>query len=202
MGVAVDSSNNVFFTDTFNRVVRKVDSTGTITTIGGDPSQFANPATVPALSAQLGEIGVLATDPSGQLLIADGDHHTVGQISLNGQYQVIAGDNLQKAYSGQPAQANAVSISPAGVAADSSGNVYISSFAYHRVIRVSPDGQATVFAGSGSAASTGDGGLATDAGVLAPQGLAFDNAGNLYIAELGGNRIRKVAPHGTITTFA
>jgi sugar lactone lactonase YvrE len=88
-----------------------------------------------------------------------------------------------------------------GLAADDTGNLFISDFELDQVRKVAADGSITVAAGGGSL-DPGDGGPATDARLFHPRGLAVDSVGNLYIGENGKNRIRKVSPDGTITTAA
>src|SRR5262249_39412972 len=94
------------------------------------------------------------------------------------------------------------------LALDGAGNLYVSDWKHNRVRKVSPDGIITTVAGSGPTTSeapgdyTGDGGPATAARLYYPTGLAADAAGNLFIADTGNHRIRKVSPDGTITTVA
>jgi len=88
-----------------------------------------------------------------------------------------------------------------GVAVDRSGNLYLSDTDHHRVRKVTPGGVITTVAGTGEAGYFGDGGPAKQAQLNAPYGLAVDGAGNLYIADVGNNRIRRVWPDGVITTL-
>jgi hypothetical protein len=106
-------------------------------------------------------------------------------------------------FTGDGGQASAADFNfPRGPAYDSAGNLYIADFYNNRVRKIAPDGTITTFAGNGTAASTGDGGLATSAALNNPEGIAVDNAGNVYICEFSGARIRKVATNGIISTFA
>jgi uncharacterized protein (TIGR03437 family) len=91
---------------------------------------------------------------------------------------------------------------PEGLAFDADGNLYIADGLDHRVRRISPDGAVTTIAGNGRPGLRGDGGPARAAQLNAPFGLAVDAAGNLYIADLGNARIRKVSPGGVISTLA
>ena len=88
------------------------------------------------------------------------------------------------------------------MAVDGQGNVYIADFFNSRVRKVSPGGTITTFAGTGIQGFSGDGGPATSARLLGPQGVAVDGQGNVYIADGNDDRVRKVSPAGTITTFA
>jgi hypothetical protein len=89
-----------------------------------------------------------------------------------------------------------------GVAVDGQGNVFISDFGNHRVRKVSPDGTISNYAGTGTAGSSGDGGPATSAELDSPLGLTVDGQGNVYLTDVGNNRVRKVSPDGTITLVA
>ncbi len=89
-----------------------------------------------------------------------------------------------------------------GIAIDPSGNVYVSDANTHRIRRIAPNGIIKTIAGTGVAGFAGDTGLASSAQISSPYGLAFDFAGNLYIADLGNARIRRISPFGIITTIA
>lgn len=90
----------------------------------------------------------------------------------------------------------------AGVAVDAQGNFYVADTGNNMVMRISVDGTLTVVAGNGKGAFSGDGGPATKASLYTPLGVAMDTTGNLYIADENNNRIRRVAPDGTISTVA
>jgi len=94
------------------------------------------------------------------------------------------------------------STNPTGVTVDSSGNVYVSDITTAEVYKVTPGGAMSVYAGTGTAGFSGDGGAATSAQLNSPRSMAFDASGNLYIADSGNNRIRKITPGGTISTYA
>jgi uncharacterized protein (TIGR03437 family) len=145
----------------------------------------------------------VALGADGSVYFADSDNNVVRKVAPNGVASTIAG-NGSAGYGGDggagpSAQLNA----PEGVAVDAAGNVYFADSANNRVRKVSAAGVVSTFAGSGAAGSTGDGGLATAAQLNAPFGLALDAAGNLYITEFSGDRVRKVsAATGAISTVA
>jgi uncharacterized protein (TIGR03437 family) len=89
-----------------------------------------------------------------------------------------------------------------GLAFDSAGNLYIADSFNHSIRKLGTDGKISTVAGKGTAGSAGDGGKATEAKLNSPQAIAFDSAGNLYIADTSNDRIRKVSTDGIITTIA
>ncbi len=92
---------------------------------------------------------------------------------------------------------------PVGLAEDGKGNLYVAARKQNRILKISADREVTVYAGNGNRAFTGDGGPATQAGLSLPMGVAVDSSGNLFIADTGNNRIRRVeAKDNTITTVA
>jgi hypothetical protein len=114
-----------------------------------------------------------------------------------------AAGNGGTSYAGDGGQSVARSLSsPYGLAIDSQNRVYVADSALHAVRRINLDGTMTTIAGTGTAGSTGDGGPATSARLNTPVRLAFDSAGNLYIADSGNNKIRRVTPAGVISTVA
>ena len=158
-----------------------------------------------ATSAQLkGPTGV-AVDNAGNLYIADQANNRVREVAAaTGVITTVAGNGAQ-GFSGEGGAATSAAMySPTDLTFDSAGNLYISDNANNRVRKVTiATGVITTVAGNGTAGFTGDGSAATGAELNAPAGLAFDNAGNLYIADVTNNRIRQVAAGtGVITTYA
>ena len=122
--------------------------------------------------------------------------------AANGTITTIAG-NGAAGFGGDGASAAGAQLNtPTGVAVDKSGNIYIADSGNHRVRKIASDGSISTFAGNGAPGFAGDGGAASSAQLYTPFGLAVDASGNLYIAELGNNRVRKVSTAGTITTVA
>ena len=114
----------------------------------------------------------------------------------------VAGNGAQ-GFAGDGGPATSANLNgPTGVAVDAAGNLYIADSGNHRIRKVTPAGTISTFAGNGTAGFAGDGGPATNANLNGPTGVAVDAAGNLYIADSGNHRIRKVTPAGTISTFA
>jgi uncharacterized protein (TIGR03437 family) len=190
-GVALDAAGNLYIAD-YDRI-RKVSS-GMIATVAGGGSVVDDNG--PATSAQLRSPSGVAADSAGNLYIAD-QGNRIRKVS-NGVITTVAG-NGTPGYSGDNGPAASAQLtSPYGAAVDSAGNLYIADDGNHLVRKVS-NGVVTTVAGGG--ASLGDNGPATSARLTWPCGVAVDSAGNLYIADQGDNRIRRVS-NGVITTVA
>jgi sugar lactone lactonase YvrE len=205
-GVTTDSAGNLYIADWTNNVIRKVTAvTGVITTVAGNGTAgFAGDGGA-ATSAELKGPTGIAVDSAGNLYIADQANNRVRKVAAaTGVITTVAG-NGTAGYSGDGGPATSAAMySPTDLAFDSAGNLYISDNANNRIRKVTlTTGVITTVVGNGTAGSTGDGGSATSAELDAPAGLAFDSAGNLYIADALNNRIRKVtAATGVITTCA
>ena len=199
-GLLVDAAGNVYISDSGNYRIRKVDSSGMIETIAGtgEPGNFGNGG--PAVEARLRFPRNLAMDSSDNLLIADTGNDTVRRISGSGIIEPFAGSGepIDKR-DGGPASFAQFGY-PNDIAADATGNVYVLDA--NQVRRIDPNGIITAIAGTGENGHSGDGGPAIAAELRNPSELALDAAGNLYLAESFGNRVRKIDVAGTITTIA
>jgi uncharacterized protein (TIGR03437 family) len=201
-GLILDGAGNVYVADASNRRVRKITPGGVITSIAGTGIQGFSGDGGPAASAMLGRPFSLAIDGVGNLYIADSAGERIRKIDVNGIITTIAG-NGQSGFSGDGGLAiNASLQTPVGVAVDQAGNVYIADGDNNRIRKVSVGGIISTFAGNGSEGFSGDGGLAVDAMINIPYDVAVDPAGNVYIADAGNNRIRKVSTSNIITTVA
>lgn len=208
-GVAVDASGNVYIADNGNHRIRKVNyTTGIITTIAGTGTGGYLPADDggPATAAQLQNPRGITIDPSGNVVFSDYGNNRIRKINqATGIITTIAGIGGIPTYvatdDGGPATAAHLGYAW-GVAYDASGNLYIADNQNCRVRKVSPSGIITSIAGTGNCFISGDGGQATAARVQYPTGVAVDGANNLYIADDGNNRVRKVTPAGIISTIA
>ena len=199
LGLAADGSGNLYIASPIDHRIRRVDSTGTISTIAGtDVSGFSGDGG-PAVHAWLSTPTGVAVDGSGNLYIADGSNNRVRRVDASGTITTVAGGSASG--TGGPA-VQAQLNSPSGVEVDSAGNIYIADEGNERVHRVDPAGTITTIAGTGEPSYSGDDGPAVRARVSAPTDVAVDGAGNIYIADGGNNRIRLVDRAGTITTVA
>lgn len=156
-----------------------------------------------AVAARLSLPAGIALDAAGNLYVADSANHRVRKITPGGAILPFAGTgNLGSSGDGGQA-ASATLNDPQSVAVDGSGNVFITDTGNSRIRRVAPNGVITTYAGDGFDGFEGDGGLATQARLSQPYGIAVDQAGNLYISDAGNRRVRKVtASDGKISTLA
>ena len=201
-GVAVDGTGNLYIADTNSDRIRKVDSTGTITTIAGTGERGFSGDGGPATQASLNSPFGVAVDGAGNLYIADQYNNRIRRVDSTGTITTIAGTE-ERGFGGDGGPATQAPLFlPTGVAVDGAGNLYIADASNHRIRRVDSTGTITTIAGTGERRFGGDGGPAIRAQLDAPSGVAVDGAGNLYIADVGNHRIRKVDSTGTITTFA
>ena len=206
-GIALDSAGNLYISDSLNGRVRKVSTSGIITTFAGRGTCCFSGDGGPATSAELNGPSALLVDSADNVYIADTFDNRIRKVSPDGIITTFAG-NGTASFTGDGGPAtNAALNGPQGLAMDSTGNIYIADTQNFRIRRVSPDGIITTFAGNGVFAgcdftrcfAPGDGGIATGAAIY-PQGIALDSAGNMYIAD-GGHRVRKVSTSGIITTI-
>lgn len=190
--VVTDANGNIYFSDTFNNRVRRITTNGIISTIAGTGVCAYTGDHGLATAATLCRPQGLVFDATGNLYVADSINSVVREIGLNGFISTFAGTGDYSSTGNGGLATSATLEYPFGLAIDAAGAIYISDQDANVVRKVS---QAIInnFAGNGAAGSTGDGGLATSASLNAPNLLATDAAGNVYIADTGNNRVRKVA---------
>ena len=204
--VIVDRTGNLFIADQFNHRIRKVDAlTGMITTIAGTGIGGYGGDGGPATSAKLYSPFGIAMDGSGNLYIAEADNFRVRKVDAStGVITTFAGNGTE-GFSGDGGPAAAASLGQVlGIAIDPSGNVFIADPLNLRIRRVDAATQRiTTVAGGGNTSDIGDNGPATSAQLSLAEGVATDSTGNLYVADTGHHRIRKIdASTGIITTIA
>jgi trimeric autotransporter adhesin len=197
-GIAVDNFGDLFLSDYNNNIVREV-SNGVITTVAGNGMQgFAGDNGL-AVNAKLSQPEGVAVDAVGNLFIADFGNSRIRRVS-KGIITTVVG-NGAAAFAGDNGQAVNAGVAPTGVALDTGGNIYIADFGNNRIREVS-NGVITTVAGIGGnsgLAGEGDGGTATNASLYSPQSIAVSIRNDLFIAEVYGNRVRRVS-NGIIDT--
>ena len=201
-GVTVDSSGNLFIADTLNQRIRKVATTGIITTVAGNGNYGYSGDGGPATAASLSYPSALTVDAAGDLFIADESNQRIRKVTTNGIITTIAGNGISGYFGDGGAATNSRLSSPMGMASDGVGNLFIADQGNNRVRKVGTNGIITTIAGNGLSGYSGDGGLATNAMLSAPWSVAVDSSGNLYIVDQGNHCIREVASNGFITTVA
>jgi sugar lactone lactonase YvrE len=202
--IVFDATGNLYFAETGNHVIRKLDLTGNITTIAGTGTQGFFGDTGPATSAELDSPQGLALDNKNNLYIADTHNHRIRKLNLtSGIITTIAGTT--PGFSGDNALATAAQLDlPTALALDAAGNLYLADTGNHRIRKIAATtGIITTIAGTGTQGFSGDTGPAISATIDSPTGLALDAANNLYLADTHNHRIRKItATTGIITTIA
>jgi sugar lactone lactonase YvrE len=195
-GIAVDASGNVYVADQSNHKIRKITSAGVVTTFAGSGSQGSTDGTGTAASFNY-PLGV-AVDAVGNVYVADRGNNKIRKITPAGTVTTLAGNGVQGS---TDATGTAASFYyPYGVAVDAGGNVYVADQSNHKIRKITPAGVVTTLAGSGSQGSTDA--MGTAASFIYPLGVAVDAGGNVYVADGGNHKIRKITPTGTVTTFA
>jgi uncharacterized protein (TIGR03437 family) len=205
IAVTLDAAGNLYIADSANNRIRKVTkSTGKISTVAG--SGITAPYTGDggsATSASLNAPYGVAVDAAGaNVYIADLLNHSVHKVNSSGTISTVAGTGIFGFSGDGGTGANAQLNRPFGLALDAVGNLYIADSNNYCIRKLDASGNISTVAGTpNSSGFAGDGGPATKAKMGSPYGIAVDAAGNLYIADSGNNRIRKVS-NGVITTLA
>lgn len=206
-GVTLDKEGNVFICELFGNVVRKVDKTGTITTVAGsykgneDNSGYEGDGGA-ATSALLSSPEYLAIDKDDNIIITDNGNNLIRKIDKAGIITSIAGNGSLSLFGDNSEAVSASFSDPYRIAADAAGNLYISDSGNNAVRKIDTKGVITTVAGHGIAGYKGDKGPAASAELNYPDGVTVDKAGNLYICDHDNNVIRKVDTTGIITTIA
>ena len=200
--VSFDATGNLYIADTGNHRIRKVARDGTITTFAGNGQLGSRGDGGQAVNAELNSPSGLAVDGSGNVYVADTNNHRVRRVAPSGVITTIAGTGIN-GFSGDGGSALAAKLNtPSGLALDGAGNLFIADAGNHRIRKLNlGTGVISTEVGNGYG-SGGDGDAAFAAMLNFPTAVVFDGAGNLYIADTGNHRIRKVTPSGIISTIA
>jgi trimeric autotransporter adhesin len=205
IGITFDINGNLYITEEFSGVIRKVNPAGIITTFAGTGTNGFGGDNGPAISAQLNEPADIAFDAEGNLYIADEANYRIRKIDTSGIITTIAG-NGTAGYSGDNGPSTLAQLHiPYGIICDAAGNVYFSDTHNNVIRKISTSDTITTIAGSGfgaggncTGAFSGDAGPALLAELNDPCGITLDISGNLFIADICNNRVRKVTNVGNM----
>jgi len=202
-GLVLDSQGNLYICDGANNRIRKVNTSGVISTVAGNGTGGFSGDGGLAIAASIGANMRIAIDSQSNLYISDPVNSRVRRVTGDGTIRTFAGNGIY-VFAGDGGPAAQASLQyPLGLAFDAAGNLYIADSVADRVRKVAPNGTISTVAGNGSAVEGGDGGLATQAHLNGPAGVAVDSSGALLIADQAGNQIRRVdASTGLISTIA
>jgi len=198
-GVAVDNAGNVYVADYNNNTIRKVTPGGVVTTLAGLAGSWGSADGTGSAARFHYPYGV-AVDSAGNVYVADSYNDTIRKVTPGGAVTTmagLAGSRGSADGTGSTARFN----HPNGVAIDSAGNVYVADSPNHTIRKLTPGGLVTTLAGLAGGQGSADG---TGSAVRFdnPNGVAVDNAGNVYVADCSNHTIRKATPDGVVTTLA
>lgn len=194
-GVAVDNFGNVYVADTQNHRIRKITSSGVVSTFAGSTFGYSDGT---GTSAKFYYPNGVAIDVSGNLYVTDSFNHMIRKISSSGVVTTIAGNGVAGLTNGNgvTAQFNY----PRGIVIDNLGNLYIADTSNHSIRKVTPSGAVTTIAGNGIAGFVN--GTGTSTRFNNPRGVTIDASGNIYVADSSNHCIRKITSTGVVTTFS
>ena len=200
-GIATDPEGNLYIAHRSQNRIRKISANGTITTIAGDGIAGYSGDGIPALESSLNFPAGLFFD-KGNLYVADRNNHRIRKIDADGIISTVAGIGKPGCCNDNGPAIEASLNFPSDITVDAKGNLYISDRSNNRIRKVNFDGVITTIAGLGKPGYGGDFGPAERALLKYPFGISFDSKENLYIADRGNNRVRKIDKRGIITTIA
>ncbi|MBI4660466.1 MAG: hypothetical protein HY735_16640 [Verrucomicrobia bacterium] len=197
--LALDRAGNLYVTDTWNHTVRKVAPDGSVSTLAGLAGTYGSADGDGNAVRFFYPFGV-AVDGAGSVFVTDGYNHTIRKITPGGAVTTFAGKAGSYGHA-DGAGSNAQFNGPDGLAADTSGNLYVADYGNHVIRKVSPNGLVTTLAGSPGVAGSADG-VGEEASFTFPHGVAVDHTGHVYVADRGNDAIRMITPDGVVSTIA
>lgn len=198
--IAVSKSGQIFIADTGNSRIRVIETDGNIRTYLGTGVAGTSADGTPIATAQISNTQAIAIDAQGALYF--GDSSRVRKVTSSTITTVAGSGTSGNAGEGGPATSARIGSTISRLSFDTKGRLLITDSSYHKVWRVETDGTITTIAGTGQAGFGGDGGTAKTAALRSPNAAIADEGGNIYIADSGNSRVRKVAPDGKISTYA
>ncbi len=198
-GVATDSADNVYVTDTTNNIIRKITPAGVVSTVAGTTGGSGS-ADGTGVLARFNHPAGVATDSADNVYVADTTNNTIRKITSAGVVTTLAGSP------GASGSTDGTGVAahfkfPQGVATDSAGNVYVANAGNSTIRKITPAGVVSTLAGTADSVGSADG-TGEAARFNHPTGIATDSAGNVYVTDTKNNTIRKITPAGVVSTLA
>ena len=192
-GICIDTQNNLYITDFWNYKIRKITPAGVVTTVAGTTQGFTDGN---GITAKFGYLEGICIDSQNNLYVADAGNHKIRKITPTGIVSTVAGT-----ISGYLDGAGSVAKFdyPNGICIDSNNNLYVAEAFGAKIRRITPSNIVNTIAGSNSGFLNGQG---ISAKFFYPTGICTDNLGNLFVADNGNHKIRKIATTGMVTTYA
>ena len=195
-GVATDAQGNIYVTDDGNNRVRKITPTGVVSTLAGNGTQGFVDGN--GSSAEFnGPVGI-AVDAQENIYVVDNRNNCIRKITPVGVVSTYAGNGTQGFADGDGSSAEFSN--PLGIAADAQGNIYVADYGNIRIRKITPDRMVSTLAGNGTQGSADGNGNSAEFNF--PAGVAVDAQGNMYVADLFNNNIRKITSSGVVSTLA
>ncbi len=198
-GIAVDQYGNVFVADVYNHKIRKITPSGAVSTYAGNGQPvYADNSN--GLKASFHFPVDLAVDAAGNVFVADEANNRIRKITPGRSVSTFAGSGFTGSFDNKIGE-TATFNQPNGIDIDIKGNLYIADQLNHKIRKITATGVVTTLAGSGAAGSS-DNVIGTMASFNNPRGVAVDKAGNVYVADVANQKIRKISPSGTVSTLS
>lgn len=195
-GVATDVQGNIYVVDEFNNRIRKITPTGVVSTFAGNGTQGFVDGN--GSSAEFNSPLGIAADVQGNIYVADPGNNCIRKITPAGVVSTYAGNGTQGFADGDGSSAE-FSL-PYGIAVDAQENVYVTDHGNIRIRKITPDRTVSTLAGNGTLGSIDGNGSSAE--FNSPLGIATDTQGNIYVADIFNNNIRKITPSGVVSTLA
>jgi sugar lactone lactonase YvrE len=198
-GITVGSGGDLYVADSLNNTIRRVTSSGSVSTVAGVPGS-AGSTDGPGSAALFSQPSGIAIDSTGNLFVTDFANNTIREITQAGVVTTLVGT------AGTPGSTDSTGVSayfrsPIGITIDPSGNLYVTDTGNNTIRKITPGGTTTTLAGMAGTSGTADG-TGTAARFNSPRGITIDSSGNLYVADSGNSTIRKITAAGAVTTLA
>jgi len=204
-GITIDAAGNLYMTNANSRRIHKITPAGEISTLAGGRFGEYRFADGKGENARFVHPRGITIDTAGNLYVTDS--HRIRKVSPEGEVTTLAGGgstNLEKGSFADGRGSAARFNNPFGIAIDAAGNLYVTDSGNERIRKVTPEGEVSTIAGGLNKLGLGDfaDGEGQNARFFLPHGITIDAAGNLYVADFGNHRIRKVSPEGKVSTLA